>query len=160
MYPSYPEGATPESISKVLIVSYCTAGDAQRLSGLINEDGTGKPELIDLIFRDLAAVHGVTVEWLQQFYTPGEYFAWSWSNNPFTIGLFFTRGCPDSQWLFPGGYGVFHPGVYGNGDNFGEILQPIANGKFFIAGDVTSACHACVDMLPIIRACLSPKLCQ
>lgn len=70
---------------------------------------------------------------------------------------FFIGGRPDSQRSFPGGYAVFHPGVYGNGDTFGEILQPVANGKFFIAGDATSACHACVDLLPIIRACFSSK---
>jgi len=84
-------------MSKALIVSYCWTQDAERLGALINRDGTGKPELIDLVFRDLAAVHGVTVEWLQQFYTPGDYFAWDWSRDPLTMGSsFFASDCSDS----------------------------------------------------------------
>ena len=96
VYPSYPKSATPEKMSKALIVSYCWTQDAERLGALMNGDGTGKPELIDLAFRDLAAVHGVTVEWLQQFYTPGEYFAWDWLHDPLTMGSsFFVSGSSD-----------------------------------------------------------------
>ena len=56
------------------------------MGALINKDGTAKPGLIDLVFRDLAAVHGVTVDWLKQYYT-GEYFAWDWSRDLLTMGL-------------------------------------------------------------------------
>lgn len=31
-----------------------------------------------------------------------------------------------------GGYEAFHPGLYGNGYTFGEILRPLANSKLFI----------------------------
>ena len=89
VYPSYPKDAAPENISKALIVSYCWTQDAERMGALINGDGTGKPELIDLVFRDLAAVHGVTVEWLKQFYKDGDYFAWDWLHDPLTMGSSF-----------------------------------------------------------------------
>ena len=76
-------------MSKVLIVSYTWTQDAERMGALINGDGTAKPELIELIFRDLAAVHVVTVEWLKSFYTDGDYFAWDWLRNPLAMGSWF-----------------------------------------------------------------------
>jgi hypothetical protein len=69
-------------MSKVLIVSYCWAQDAERLGALINDDGTVKPGLMDTVFSDLAAVHGVTVDWLKAFYTEGKCFAWDWLRDP------------------------------------------------------------------------------
>ncbi|KAF9649823.1 hypothetical protein BDM02DRAFT_3094095 [Thelephora ganbajun] len=129
VYPSYPKGATPENMSKVLIVSYCWAQDAERLGALINVDGTARPELIDMVFRDLAAVHGVTVEWLQQFYNPGDYFAWDWLHDPLTMGA----------------SAFFGPGVYESTDIYSEMLLPAANGKLFFAGEATSACHSWVN---------------
>ena len=100
VYPSYPAGAAPKDMSSTLIASYCWTQDAERMGSLINRDGTGQPELMDLVFRDLAAVHGVTVEWLKGFYT-GEYFAWDWARDPLTMGspslpvavLGFLNGC-------------------------------------------------------------------
>ena len=76
-------------MSKVLIVSFCGIQDAGRLGTFVKRDGTAEPELIDYVFRDLAAVHGVTVEWLKRFYTDGDYFAWDWSRDPLTMGLCF-----------------------------------------------------------------------
>ena len=76
-------------MSKALIVSYCWTQDAERMGALINGDGTVKPELLDVVFRDVAAVHGVTVEWLKQFYTPGDYYAWDWLHDPLTMGSSF-----------------------------------------------------------------------
>ena len=76
-------------MSKVLIVSYTWTQDAERMGAFINGDGTARPELIELIFRDLAAVHGVTVGWLKSFYTDGDHFAWDWLRNPLTMGSCF-----------------------------------------------------------------------
>ena len=88
MYPSYPHGVASDKISKVLIVSYCWTQDAERMGALINADGTVKPELVDLIFRNLATVHNINVEDIRKFDT-GEYFAWDWLHNPLTMGPFF-----------------------------------------------------------------------
>jgi len=109
-------------------VSYCWTQDAERIGALVNRDGTAKPELITMVFRDLAAVHGVTVEWLHQFYTDGDYFAWDWARDPLTMGAF----------------AFFGPGVYDSTDVYSEMLQPAARGKLFFAGEATSACHAWV----------------
>ena len=73
-------------MSKVLIVSYTWTQDAERMGSLINSDGTARPELIEVIFRDLAAVHGVTVDWIKSFYKEGDYYAWDWLHNPLTMG--------------------------------------------------------------------------
>ena len=79
---------SPEAKSRVLIVSYCWTQDADRVSAFINRDGTVAPRFIDVVFRDLAAVHNVNVEWLRQFDT-GEYFAWDWLRDPLTMGSYF-----------------------------------------------------------------------
>lgn len=150
VYPSYPKGATAADMSKVLIVSYCWTQDAERLGALINTDGTVKAGLIGNVLRDLAKVHGVTVEWLEKFYTRGDYFAWDWLHDNLAMGssLFW--------WLFRfstvvlGGYAFFGPGVYGSRDVYSEILQPAAKGKLFFAGEATSSCHAYVDPLSIL----------
>ena len=71
-----------------MIVSYTWTQDAERMGAFIHQDGTAKPELLDLIFRDLADLHGVTVDWLKQFWQ-GEYYAWDWLHNPLTMGWFF-----------------------------------------------------------------------
>jgi len=91
VYPSYPANVTQEDqLSKVMIVSYTWTQDAERMGSFIHQDGTAKPELIDMIFRNLADVHGVTVDWLKQFWQ-GEYYAWDWLHNPLTMGSFLCR---------------------------------------------------------------------
>jgi len=128
VYPSYPKDAKPEDMSKALIVTYCWTQDAERLGALMTGDGTARAELLDLIFRDLAAVHGVTADWIKQYYTDGDYFAWDWLHDPLTMGAF----------------AFFGPGVYDSTDIYSEMLQPAARGKLFFAGEATSACHAWV----------------
>ena len=86
VYPSYPSGTG--SKSRVLIASYCSSQDAERLGVLINGDGTAQPERIKLVMNDLAAVHKCDVEKLWELYTPGDYFAWDWLHDPLTMGIF------------------------------------------------------------------------
>lgn len=74
-------------MSKALIVSYCWTQDAERLGALINPDNTTQPEVLPLVFRDLAAVHGVDVEWIEEQYEA--HFAWDWLHDPLTMGLCF-----------------------------------------------------------------------
>lgn len=155
MYPSYPKDEKPGEICKVLIASYCWNQDAQRLGVLMNGDGTAKPKLIEMMFRDLAAIHGVTVEWLKEFYTDGDYFAWDWNNDPLTMGLHILSIAATTllNMIDLGGSAFFGPGSYGDGDIRNEMLQPAANGKLFFAGEATSACHSCVILLPILSSC-------
>ena len=75
----------------MLIASYCRTEDAYRLGALTHPDGTAGPELIDIVFRDLAAVHGIPVNDIKKHYKKGDYFAWNWSQDPFTMGRCFLR---------------------------------------------------------------------
>ena len=143
-------------MSKALIVSYCWTQDAKRLGALINGDGTGKSELIDLVLRDVAAVHGVTVDWLKQFYEPGDYFAWDWLHDPLTMGSPFLSVAFLFLMVVSGAFRFFGPDVYGNGDVYSEILHPVANGKLFIAGEATGSCHAYADSLTILGNASDP----
>ena len=88
MYPSYPKDATKDTRSKVLIASYCRTHDAERLSALILPDGTVKPELLDLVFRNLATIHSVTVDYIKENYDnkPENCFAWDWVHDPLAMG--------------------------------------------------------------------------
>jgi hypothetical protein len=85
VYPSYPEGPNK---SRVLIVSYCWTQDADRMGSLMHGDGTAAPELIDLVFANLAKLHDVKEDWIRSFYTEGDYFAWDWNRDPNTMGPF------------------------------------------------------------------------
>jgi len=126
VYPSYPPG--PGERSGVLIASYCWTQDAERLGAFIHPDGTAEPELIDLMFRGLAAVHGVEVKDIKKYYREGDYFAWDWLRDPLTMG----------------GNAFFGPGVYDRGDIYSEMLRPAARGKLFFAGEAMSACNGWV----------------
>ena len=86
MYPSYPKDPEPGQQSLVLIASYCRTQDAERLGALIHPDGTAEPELINLIFRGLAAVHSVEVKDIKRYYREGDYFAWDWIHDPLAMG--------------------------------------------------------------------------
>lgn len=69
-------------------MSYTRTEDAQRIGGLIHPDGTAEQELIDVIFRDLAAIHGLEIDDIKQYYTEGDYFAWDWTHDRLTMGLY------------------------------------------------------------------------
>ena len=75
----------------MLIVSYVRLQDCERLTALINPDGTAKPRLLDVIFRDLAAVHGVEVDYIKQYYQnrAEDFFAWDWTQDPLAMGWYF-----------------------------------------------------------------------
>lgn len=80
VYPSYNKGMSP-----VLIASYCWTNDAQRLGALI---GTGQTDvdaqLKALVLSDLAAVHDIPVDFLNdQFIGVHPY---DWARDPRTIG--------------------------------------------------------------------------
>ena len=137
----------PEQTSSTLIASYSWTQDTAQMGALINGDSSRKPELINLVLRDLATVHGVTVEWLKQYYTPGDYFGWDWLYDPLTMGsAFLASGQPDSSMVFSGTCALFGPGEYGSDDIYGKLLLPAATGKLFFAGEGASACHTYVDL--------------
>lgn len=86
VYPSHGSGE-----SRVLIASYCWTADAERLGALIdtNKDkfGTGYDErLKSLVLGDLAVVHNLPIEFLQE--QCEDIYAWSWDHNPLSAGKY------------------------------------------------------------------------
>jgi monoamine oxidase len=87
VYPSY--GSVEDGLTTTLIASYTVAEDADRMGALTihGENGAkADPVLIDMVLRDLVAVHGVTMEFLQEQLI--DTFAWNWGNNPYSMGTF------------------------------------------------------------------------
>ena len=72
----------------MLIVSYVRLQDAERLTSLLNSDGSAKPGLVDLILRDLARVHNLKIDDIKKYYQGGkeDFFAWDWIQDPFATG--------------------------------------------------------------------------
>jgi hypothetical protein len=83
VYPSYPDG---NEKSRVLIVSYCWTQDADRMASFIKGDGKADKQLIDLVFSNLAQLHDVPEKYLRDMYEEGDYFAWSWNQDPNAMG--------------------------------------------------------------------------
>ena len=81
--------------------------------------------LLEQIYKDLAVLHDVTVEYLV-----GEtldYHAFYWYQCPFTMGSFAN--------FAPGQYSTFFP----------EIVEPAGYGRFHFAGELASHHHAWVS---------------
>jgi hypothetical protein len=61
------------------------------MGSLMRGDGTAAPELLDLVFANLAKLHKVDEAWIRSFYIRGDYFAWDWNRDPNTMGPFAMR---------------------------------------------------------------------
>jgi monoamine oxidase len=93
VYPSYgpPDSEHP---THCLIASYCWTYDAIRLGALFHRYATVdespdlkaevEEQLKNVVLRDLAAIHNVSFQTLEDEYD--SLFAFNWSNNPFTQG--------------------------------------------------------------------------
>ena len=79
VYPSF--GDVKGGKTTTLIASYCWTEDAERLGTLI---GNGDEVLVELVLRELASIHNVTIEFLRGQLI--DTFAWNWSRDPYTMG--------------------------------------------------------------------------
>ena len=72
-------------------MAYIRLQDAERLTSLVNSDGSAKPGLVDLILRDLARVHNLEVDYIKERYQDikENFFAWDWMQDPFATGKAF-----------------------------------------------------------------------
>lgn len=89
VYPSYgPDASHPGSEkSNCMIASYNGMQDSQRLGGLFKGKGTPEEKvLIDLVLRDLAAVHLVDVNMLKEQLE--DYYPWDFHHDQFQLGGF------------------------------------------------------------------------
>ena len=87
VYPSYgPDESHPNNKkSNCIVASYNGMQDSQRLGGLMK--GRDTPEekaMLDLVMRDLAAVHKVDVEKLWDEFE--DYYPWDFYRNEFQLG--------------------------------------------------------------------------
>jgi len=128
VYPSYgPDPSHPGSQkSNCMIASYNGMQDSQRLGGLMK--GRDTPEekiLLDLVMRDLAAVHKVNVDDLWREYE--DYYPWDFHKDQFQLGAF----CQ------------FGPGQFKN--TYPYLTQPASTDqRLHFAGDATSTFHGWV----------------
>ena len=89
----YEHSKYPSYETKVLIVTFVKLQDHERVAPLINPDGSAKPGLLGVIFRDLAAIHDVGVDYIKDRYEdkPENFFAWDWSQDPTAMGRYFLQ---------------------------------------------------------------------
>ncbi|KIM73740.1 hypothetical protein PILCRDRAFT_719225 [Piloderma croceum F 1598] len=82
VYPSYGPGPRK---SNVLIASYNGMQDSQRLGALMRGRGTSEEKtLLNLIMKDLAAVHNLPIDNLWKEYI--DYHPWDWYGDSNTLG--------------------------------------------------------------------------
>jgi len=132
----YPSCGLGDAGPGVLIVSYNWRQDASRYGALIEKSDWSKqldPDrerplsekiLLEQIYEDLAALHGVSVTKLRN--ETLDYHAFDWYHCPYTMGA----------------YANFAPGQFKT--YFPDIVQPAGYGRFHFAGEVASHHHAWV----------------
>ncbi|KIO31929.1 hypothetical protein M407DRAFT_4819 [Tulasnella calospora MUT 4182] len=126
VYPPYGATLNPdtEPESKVLIASYSRTHDALRLGALISAGEKCKDQVKDLILRDLAAIHNMRYEDLEEQYI--DHFGWDWQHDEYTQGAFTFFG--------PGEFSTIYK----------SLTRPAANGHIHFAGEALSVRHAWV----------------
>lgn len=83
VYPSF--GDVKEGKTTTLIASYCWTDDAERMSALCSSTRQeDRQVLTEMVLRELAEIHGLTVAFLRQQLI--DIFPWSWSQDPYTMG--------------------------------------------------------------------------
>jgi monoamine oxidase len=126
VYPSYNIHDDPTKPA-VLLASYTWAQDATRTGSLVNNrlSPAGEEELVELVLRDLARLHGQTTSYekIRAAFT-GVHHAYSWPQDPTTSGAF----------------ALFGPGQFSN--LYPYLTRPAADSKFHIVGEASSAHHA------------------
>ncbi|RDB23899.1 hypothetical protein Hypma_008897 [Hypsizygus marmoreus] len=128
VYPSYgPDDSHPGSkMSNCMIAAYNGMQDSQRLGGLMK--GRGTPEekiLLDLVMRDLAAVHNLNVDDLWKEYE--DYYPWDFYRDQFQLGAFCQFGPGQFKYTYP------------------RLTQPASGQqRLHFAGDATSTFHGWV----------------
>ena len=79
VYPSCNDGN-----SRVLVASYCWSDDAERLGALMGTGKASEEQLKAIVLRDLAALHDVTVDFLEQNLM--DIHSYDWNRDPLAMG--------------------------------------------------------------------------
>ncbi|KIK68736.1 hypothetical protein GYMLUDRAFT_256401 [Collybiopsis luxurians FD-317 M1] len=120
VYPSF--GNVKAGKTTTLIASYCWTEDSERLAALITSD---KKVLEEMVLRELMKLHNVTIEFLRGQLI--DTFAWSWSQDPYSMGAF----------------AFFGPGKFGS--LYTSLTNPAADGRLHFASEALSVRHAWVE---------------
>ncbi|KAF8572831.1 FAD-linked reductase [Ramaria rubella] len=120
VYPSF--GDVHGGKTTTLIASYCWTEDSIRLGALI---GNNSAALSKLVLKELADIHNVDLQDLTNQLIDTK--AWSWSQDPCTMGAF----------------AFFGPGKFRN--VYTSLNSPAAQGSLHFAGEALSVRHAWVE---------------
>ncbi|KFZ00613.1 hypothetical protein V501_10597 [Pseudogymnoascus sp. VKM F-4519 (FW-2642)] len=123
VYPSYgfdlPDGTAPG----VMIASYIWGQDSTRLGAYLRTP-EARDTLVKVVLYDLAAMHNVTLEFIESEYL--DYYAWDWYQSEWSVGAF----------------AIFSAGQYYN--VMPSLMMPAENGHLHFGGEALSSGHAWV----------------
>lgn len=145
VYPSYGLQTDPETPG-VLMVSYTWAQDATRIGALVqgSDFKTRKypeeRELIDLLFRDLANLHGANEKDLRELYM--DHYAHNWFEDPNANGAFALFGAGQFSNMYPS---ISRPAAYN--DRLNLIGEATSVHHAWVVGALSSAWRGIYDML-------------
>ncbi|KAG5637252.1 hypothetical protein H0H81_005251 [Sphagnurus paluster] len=148
VYPSYgPDdshfGSEPFQKSNCMIASYTGMEDSQRMGGLMK--GRGSPEekiLLDLVIRDLAAVHNLKPEVLWEEYE--DYFPWDFHRDQFQLGAFCQFGPGQFKNIYPH---LTHPASRQQRLHFAGDATSTFHGRVWVAGALNSSWRVVMGLL-------------
>ncbi len=118
VYPSY--GVNTTDAAGAMIASYTWGQDSARL-GAYYQDTAAESYIVSRVLRDLAQVHNVTTEFVQDQFVGAH--LWNWYAHEFSIGA----------------YAMFSPSQFSV--NLPPLMQPAYHGKVHFAGEALSAGH-------------------
>jgi len=145
VYPSYGLHTNPETPG-VLMVSYTWAQDATRMGALVQGSDfktriyPEERELIDLLFRDLANLHGANEEDLRDLYI--DHYAHNWFEDPNANGAFALYGAGQFSNMYPS---ISRPAAYN--DRLNLIGEATSVHHAWVVGALNSAWRGIYDML-------------
>ena len=130
------------SSSTTLIAAYTASRNAALLGSLINSGEEADATLKDLILRDLAILHNVSISELQSQYIT--HFAFDWGHNPLSRGehstIFLSMFFSDREANVTGAFTSFGPGQLST--LYPALTRPGAGGRLHFAGEASSIRHA------------------
>jgi hypothetical protein len=145
VYPSNKPNVKGYPNVNVLIASYNGMQDSQRLGTLMR--GRDTPEeriLLNLVMKDLSAIHGIDVDKIWDEYV--DYHPWDWYSSSLSLGqarcrspCLYTLNISHIL-LLTGAFAWFGPGQFSN--LYQSITMPASREqRLYFAGDATSSRH-------------------
>jgi monoamine oxidase len=138
IYPSY--GDVRAGKTTTLIAGYCLSDDSHEFAAMVEKD-KDNTEITNVVLKDLADIHNVTVEFLRSELI--DTFAWSLSSDPYAMGKCFFRLSSLADSWYEGAFAAFGPGKYQS--LYTSLTSPAADGLLHFAGEALSIRHGTVE---------------